>query len=178
MTPTRIFLLALAPLLALSPAAAALKVGDPAPDFTAQAALGDQVSTFSLSASLKRGPVVLYFYPKAFTPGCTTEAHEFAAKVNEFKALGAQVVGVSHDDLGKLKQFGVSECQSQFAVAADPDQKIMKAYDAVWAQRPELANRTSYVITPDDRILETYTDLQPEQHVSRALDALKAWKAK
>jgi peroxiredoxin len=177
MTRAKLVLLALAPLLALSPAAAALKVGDQAPDFTTQAALGEQVSAFTLSANLKQGPVVLYFYPKAFTPGCTAEAHAFAARMDEFKALGAQVIGVSHDDLDQLKRFGTSECQSKFAVATDPDQKIMKAYDAVWAERPGLASRTSYVIAPDGKILESYTDLKPDQHVTLALNALKAWKA-
>jgi peroxiredoxin len=168
---------ALAPIFAVAPAAAALKVGDQAPDFQAKASLGGQVSTFSLAANLAKGPVVLYFYPAAFTPGCTVEAHDFAEAVDQFKALGATVIGVSHDDIEKLNQFSVSECRGKFPVAADPDQSIMKAYDAVLSAKPQLANRTSYVITPDARVLYTYTNLQPDQHVANTLAALKAWKA-
>jgi len=158
------------------PAFAALKVGDRAPDFQAQASLGGKVSTFSLAAALKKGPVVLYFYPAAFTPGCTVEAHDFAEAIDQYKALGATVIGVSHDGIDKLNQFSVSECRGKFAVAADPDQHIMKAYDAVLAAKPEYANRTSYVITPDGRILFTYTDLKPGQHVEKTLAALQQWK--
>jgi thioredoxin-dependent peroxiredoxin len=168
---------ALAPMLAVAPLAAALKVGDQAPDFQAKASQGGQVSTFSLAASLAKGPVVLYFYPAAFTPGCTVEAHDFAEAVDQFKALGATVIGVSHDDIDKLNQFSVSECRGKFPVAADPDQSIMKAYDAILPANPQRANRTSYVITPDARVLYTYTNLQPDQHVANTLAALKAWKA-
>ncbi|MBV8063729.1 MAG: peroxiredoxin, partial [Nevskia sp.] len=114
-------------LLAL-PALAALKPGDKAPDFTAQASLGGKVFSFSLAEALKQGPVVLYFYPAAFTPGCTVEAHDFAEAMDQYKALGATVIGVSHDDIDKLNKFSVSECRSKFAVAADADQSIMKAY--------------------------------------------------
>ena len=169
---------ALAPILGVAPAAAALKVGDQAPDFQAKASLGGQVSTFSLAANLAKGPVVLYFYPAAFTPGCTAEAHDFAEAVDQFKALGATVIGVSHDDIAKLNQFSVSECRGKFAVLADPDQHIMKAYDAVMAARPQLANRTSYVIAPDGRILYTFTDLKPDLHVANTLAAVKQWKAR
>lgn len=168
--------LILAPLVSALPAFAALKVGDKAPDFQTQASLGGQVSTFSLAAALQKGPVVLYFYPAAFTPGCTTEAHLFAEAVDTFKGLGATVVGVSHDDIAKLNKFSVSECRGKFAVLSDPDQTIMKAYDAVMAARPQLADRTSYVIAPDGRILYTFTDLKPDQHVANTLAALRRWK--
>ena len=167
--------LALIFLLNAPPAAAALEVGATAPEVSAEASQGGAVSTFSLADSLKQGPVVLYFYPAAFTPGCTAEAHAFADAVDQFKALGASVVGVSHDSLERLNQFSVSECRGKFPVAADPDQKIMKAYDAVLAAHPERANRTSYVIAPDGRILYTYTDLKPDQHVANTLAALEAW---
>jgi peroxiredoxin len=170
--------LALVSLLAAAPAFAALKPGDAAPDFQAKASLGGAVSTFSLAAALKKGPVVLYFYPAAFTPGCTIEAHDFAEAVELYRDLGATVIGVSHDDIDKLNQFSVSECRGKFAVLADPDQKIIKAYDVVWAAKPQLASRTSYVITPDSRILYSYTDLKPDQHVANTLSALKAWKDK
>ena len=164
-------------LLAAAPAFAALKVGDKAPDFQAQASLGGKVSTFSLAAALQKGPVVLYFYPAAFTPGCTAEAHDFAEAVDQYRALGATVIGVSHDGIDKLNQFSVSECRSKFAVLADPDQAIIKAYDVVWAAKPQLASRTSFVIAPDGRILYTYTNLNPDQHVANTLAALKQWKA-
>lgn len=165
-----------ASLICAAPAFAALKVGDKAPDFHAQATLGGKVFSFSLSEHLKQGPVVVYFYPAAFTPGCTVEAHEFAEAVDQYKALGATVIGVSHDDIEKLNRFSVSECRGKFAVAADPDQAIMKAYDAIHPAKPQFANRTSYVITPDGRILYTFTDLKPDQHVANTLAALRQWK--
>ncbi len=158
-------------------ATAALKPGDAAPDFSAQASLGGKTFDFSLADALKKGPVVLYFYPAAFTPGCTVEAHEFAEATPKFKALGATVIGVSHDDIAKLTKFSVSECRSKFAVAADPDQHIMKSYDAVLKQNPLYADRTSYVIAPDGKILYSYTDLKPDLHVANTLAAVEQWKA-
>src|SRR5215813_15450162 len=113
-----IAVLAVAVALAV-PAQAALKPGDAAPDFKAQASLGGNVFTFSLADQLKKGPVVLYFYPAAFTTGCTIEAHEFADAVDEYKKYGATVIGVSHDNIGTLTKFSVSECRSKFPVAAD-----------------------------------------------------------
>jgi peroxiredoxin len=175
-TPT--LSLALVALLASTPALAALKPGDQAPAFQAKASMGGKVSTFSLVAALKHGPVVLYFYPAAFTPGCTTEAHDFAEAVDQYAGLGATVIGVSHDDIDKLNQFSVSECRGKFAVLADPDQHIIKAYDVVWEAKPQLASRTSYVIAPDRKILYSYTDLNPDQHVANTLASLKAWRAK
>lgn len=145
-----------------APAMATLKPGDRAPDFSAQASLGGNVFGFSLADALKRGPVVLYFYPAAFTEGCTIEAHDFADAVDKYKALGATVIGVSHDDIATLKRFSVSECRSKFAVAADADRKIMKAYDAVLAMMPLYADRVSYVIAPDGRIVYAYQSLDPE----------------
>jgi peroxiredoxin Q/BCP len=158
-------------------ATAALKVGDKAPDFTTQATLAGKPFQFSLATALKQGPVVLYFYPAAFTPGCTVEAHDFAEATADFKALGATVIGVSHDDIDKLNKFSVSECRNKFAVAADPDQHIMKSYDAILAKKPEYADRTSYVISPDGKIIYSYTDLNPDQHVANTLAAVKQWKA-
>ncbi len=159
------------------PALAALSVGSKAPDFTLQASKGGNVFTFSLAAALKKGPVVLYFYPAAFTSGCTVEAHEFADAIDQYAALGATVIGVSHDPIDTLQKFSVSECRSKFAVAADTNQAVMKEYDAVLAQHPQYANRTSYVIAPDGTIIYTYTSLDPSQHVSNTLAALKTWKA-
>ena len=160
------------------PAHAALKVGERAPDFTTQASLGGKVFTYSLAAALKQGPVVLYFYPAAFTKGCTIEAHNFAEAIDKYQALGATVIGVSHDGIDKLNDFSVSECRSKFPVASDADQRIMKAYDAVLPAKPEYANRTSYVIIPGGKIIYTYTNLEPDQHVANTLKALRDWEAK
>jgi peroxiredoxin len=162
----------------LIPAEASLKAGAKAPDFSTQASLGGVVSTFSLADALKQGPVVLYFYPAAFTSGCTIEAHDFAEASDQFKALGATVVGVSHDDIATLNKFSVSECRSKFAVAADPDQKISKAYDATMWYWPGHSDRTSYLIAPDASIVYAYSALAPDGHVSNLLAALKDWKSK
>jgi thioredoxin-dependent peroxiredoxin len=160
------------------PAFASLKVGTKAPLFTTEASLGGKVYNFSLSDALKKGPVVLYFYPAAFTKGCTIEAHDFAAAMGKYHALHATVIGVSHDNIDTLKKFSVSECRSKFPVAADTDQKIMQSYDAVLPQNTKYANRTSYVIAPDGTILYTYTNLSPDKHVSNTLAALRDWQAK
>lgn len=160
-----------------APALAALPTGGKAPNFTLQATQGGDVFTFSLADALKKGPVVLYFYPAAFTTGCTIEAHEFADAIDQYKALGATVIGVSHDPIDKLQKFSVSECRSKFAVAADTNQMVMKEYDAVLPQHPDYANRTSYVIAPDGTIVYTYTSLDPSLHVQNTLTALKTWKA-
>jgi thioredoxin-dependent peroxiredoxin len=160
-----------------APASAALSVGAKAPAFTLQASQGGNVFTFSLADALKKGPVVLYFYPAAFTKGCTIEAHEFADAIDQYKALGATVIGVSHDPIDTLQKFSVSECRSKFAVAADTDQTVMKEYDAVLPQHSQYANRTSYVIAPDGTIIYTYTSMDPSQHVANTLTALRTWKA-
>jgi peroxiredoxin len=167
--------LALAIAVIAVPADAALKPGAVAPAFTAPASLGGKEFTFSLAEALKKGPVVLYFYPAAFTKGCTIEAHEFADAIDKYKALGATVIGVSHDDIATLNRFSTSECRSEFPVAADVDQHIMKAYDAVLASRPQYASRTSYVIAPDGHIIYEYTALDPMNHVANTLSALTAW---
>jgi peroxiredoxin len=160
-----------------TPAAwAALDVGAEAPDFSAPASLAGKDYAFSLADALKQGPVVVYFYPKAFTKGCTIEAHQFAQAMDQYKALGASVIGVSADDIGVLHKFSLSECGGKFPVAADPDQKVIEAYDA---KMPMLnyASRVSYVITPDGRILYVYSALDPSQHVANTLAAIKQWKA-
>ncbi|CAB3653864.1 Peroxiredoxin Bcp [Achromobacter kerstersii] len=165
-------------LLAATSAQAALNVGAPAPDFSTQASLGGNVFTFKLNEALKQGPVVLYFFPAAFTQGCTIEAHNFAEATDEYKSLGATVIGVSTDNIDTLNKFSVSECRSKFAVAADGDGKIMKAYDAVHDKRPDYAQRVSYVISPQGKILYEFTDMNPESHVSNTMRALRDWKAK
>jgi peroxiredoxin len=170
-------LLALVAVLIAAPAIASLAVGAPAPDFSAPASLGGNTFDFSLAQALKKGPVVLYFYPAAFTKGCTVEAHEFAEAMDQYQALGATVIGVSHDKIDTLQKFSVSECRSKFAVAADPDLKIAKSYDAVLSSMLGYSSRTSYVIAPDGKILYAYTDMSPDHHVENTLHALKQWAA-
>jgi peroxiredoxin len=173
----RRFASAIAALLVAIPVVhAALPNGTKAPTFSAQASLGGQTFQFSLADALKKGPVVLYFYPAAFTPGCTVEAHEFAEATDKFKALGATVIGVSHDPIDKLSKFSVSECRSKFAVASDADGSIMKSYDAVLPVKPDLANRTSYVIAPTGEVIYSFTAMAPDKHVENTMDAVKKWK--
>jgi len=156
---------------------ATLKPGDTAPPFTAEASLGGKTYTYSLADELKKGPVVLYFYPAAFTTGCTIEAHEFAEAVDEYKKYGATVIGVSHDNIDTLTKFSVSECRSKFPVAADAQSKVIAAYDAGMPMYSSMANRVSYVIAPDGKIIYEYTSLSPEKHVENTLKAVKAWAA-
>jgi len=120
--------------------------------------------------------VVLYFYPAAFTSGCTEEAHEFAEAVPKFQALGATVIGVSQDGIAKLKKFSVTECRSKFPVASDKDGAISKEYDAVLIGMLGYSDRTSYVILPDDKISYAYRALDPSGHVGKTLAAVTAWK--
>src|SRR5580704_15316958 len=132
MNRSRSLLLALIVAFALPlPAAAHLADGVAAPPFDAQAAQGGTVSSFDLRATLAKGPVVLYFFPKSFTSGCTAEAHDFAEHIAAFKELGATVVGVSGDDIATQVKFSTLECRSKFLVASDPGLKIAKSYDAI-----------------------------------------------
>jgi peroxiredoxin len=157
---------------------AELKVGVTAPSFTAPAALAGQTYSFVLADALKKGPVVVYFYPKAFTSGCTIEAQLFAQATDKFAELNATVIGVSGDDLETLKKFSQGPCGGKFAVAADLDRKIIKAYDAGMMLMPSMASRISYVVTPDSKILFVHSGMSPDQHVSSTLAALQAWHAK
>jgi thioredoxin-dependent peroxiredoxin len=159
-----------------SPLYAALKPGAQAPDFTTQATLAGRPFTFALADALKAGPVVLYFYPAAFTHGCTIEAHDFAEATDKFKALGATVIGVSHDSIDTLNKFSVSECRNKFAVASDADQKISKAYDAVLFIT-SYSSRTSYVIAPNGKIIYAYSALNPDKHVENTMAAVAKWQA-
>jgi peroxiredoxin (alkyl hydroperoxide reductase subunit C) len=155
----------------------ALGIGDPAPDFTMQAALDGKPFTFALADALKQGPVVVYFYPAAFTKGCTIEAHEFAGSIDKFKAAGATVLGVSHDTIDTLEKFSTSECQGKFPVAADEDQKVEKAYDAILLAHTSYASRTSFVIAPDGKIIERYEAMNPDGHVEKTLAAVTTWQS-
>ncbi len=172
----RLMTVVLGSFILASPLYAALKPGAAAPAFTTSATLAGKPFTFSLADALKSGPVVLYFYPAAFTKGCTIEAHEFAAATDKFKAMGATVIGVSHDSIDTLNKFSVSECRNRFAVASDADKKISTAYDAnlfITAY----SSRTSYVIAPNGTIIYEYTALNPDKHVENTLAAVAKWQS-
>jgi thioredoxin-dependent peroxiredoxin len=160
-----------------TPAIAALKPGDKAPDFTTQATLGGREFTFTLGEALKKGPVVLYFFPKAFTKGCTAEAHEFAEAAAQFEAAGATLIGMSADNMETLHKFSTQECSSKFPVASDPDLKIIKAFDSVMVSTSDkvlnLSDRISYVIGQDGKVTYAYSDRNPDKHVQNTLTAVK-----
>jgi len=160
-----------------APALAALAVGDTAPDFTAPASQAGKEFSFHLDAALKKGPVVLYFFPAAFTTGCNIEAHEFAEAQPQYEALGATLIGVTAGNIDRLTEFSVSECRSKFPVAADPKAVIAKQYKSTLAIFPGHSDRTSYVIAPDGKVLMTYSNLKPDDHVAKTLAAVKSWRA-
>ena len=166
-----------ASLIAASSAQAALKVGDAAPTFTAQASEGGKQFTFNMAAALKKGPVVLYFFPAAFTKGCTIEAHDFAEASADYQRLGATLIGVTSGNIDRLTEFSVSECRSKFPVAADPNAAIAKSYDSLLAIYPGHSDRTSYVIAPNGKVISVYSNLNPDDHVTQTLAALKTWRA-
>ena len=172
----RKFLFALAAAsLAATSANAALRVGDKAPDFATVGAVGGEDFKLHLAEMLKKGPVVLYFFPKAFTSGCTAEAHAFSQSIGDFKKAGAQVIGMSGDDLKTLHDFSTRECRSAFPVAtATPE--IQKEYDVAWAAHPGITTRTSYVIAREGKIIMVHDDLDYSQHVAKTLAAVRAVK--
>jgi len=155
------------------PAAAALDIGAPAPKFSAPAALDGKPFTYSLGDALQKGPVVLYFFPAAFSTGCSMEAHAFAEAIEDFKAAGATVIGVSTDDPETLGKFSSQSCQGKFPVASDETRAISKSFDALMQTRPDYANRISYVISPNGAIAFYYQSLNPAKHVEKMLAAVK-----
>ena len=176
----RTILAALGALLALlipASAPANLPQGTRAPQIVAQGAMAGKPFTFNLEQALKKGPVVLYFYPKAFTQGCTLEAHAFAEASAEFKAAGATVIGMSADDLPSLQRFSTEACRDKFAVAiASP--RTITAYD-VMLKKPDgtstgLTSRTSYVIGKDRRVKFVHSNSDYRDHVRLTLQAVKA----
>ena len=168
----RVILIASCLAIVASPAAAALPIGAKAPTFVTQGAIGGKPFKLDLSEQLRHGPVVLYFYPKAFTKGCTLEANAFSVAMPQFKAAGARVIGMSADDLDTLRKFSVEGCRSAFPVArADP--KVIKAYD-VAIPAVGLSNRTSYVIARDGRIVMVHSEMDWKDHVAKSLAAVKA----
>jgi peroxiredoxin len=169
----------LAMLAGTMPAHAALPVGDKAPDFTLKAALKGKPMEFSLKQALKKGPVVLYFFPAAFTKGCTLEAHAFAEATDDFNKMHATVIGVTAGNIDRVAEFSSVECRDKFAVAADPDAKIAGVYkNQLQMGGHTISDRTSYVIAPNGTILLSYTNPNPEEHITKAMEAVKAWRAK
>jgi peroxiredoxin Q/BCP len=168
-----------AALFAAAPALAALKVGETAPEFSAPGYQGGKPLTFDLAAALKKGPVVLYFFPAAHTSGCNLEAHLFADAIDQFHAEGATVIGVTAGHIDQLAAFSTEteHCSGKFPVASDPNAVIAKSYDATLTVPPGLSNRTSYVIAPNGKILLAYSNLNPTDHVTQTLAAVKAWRA-
>lgn len=176
-------LLAIGAATAGAPLAAALPVNAPAPNFTTDAAIAGKAMRFSLADALRRGPVVLYFFPKPFTSGCTVEAHQFSEASAEFAKAGATLIGLSAGSLDGdkgLKQFSTLECRDKFAVGvATP--AIIHDYDVKLKLAAivgaTVSDRTSYVIAPDGRIILAYSAMDPAGHVDKTLAAVKAWQA-
>ena len=174
--------------VAAVPALAALNVGDAAPDFKTEASLAGKEFTFSLKDALKKGPVVVYFYPSAYTGGCNLEAPTFAVQHEKFLAAGATVVGVSLDDIGRLNTFSADPdyCGGKIAVASDVGGKIAHAYalnvrDAAAGRKDTrgaaiehgFAERSTFVVTPDGRIAAAFDGLSPVENVDHALAAVQ-----
>jgi len=157
---------------------AALPAGSKAPDFELQGALAGKAITFSLHQALQKGPVVLYFFPAAFSAGCTIEAHDFAEATDDFTKLGATVIGVTAGNTDQVSDFSKLECRDKFAVAADPGAKIAAEYQTTMQMKGKtLADRTSYVIAPDGNILLSYTDRNPDAHIEKTMAAVKQYDA-
>ncbi len=159
--------------VASGPVQAALPVGAKAPDFVTTGAVAGKPFNLKLGEELSKGPLVLYFFPKAFTKGCTLEARAFSEAMPEFRKAGAQVIGLSSDDLPTLKRFSVEECRSAFPVATAAPATI-RAYDVALKQKPGLTDRTSYVIDRNGRIVFVHSDLDWSEHVQRTLAAVRA----
>ena len=170
-------LAATAALLVVAPATAALKVGDKAPNFTTEAALGGKAYTFALDKALKKGPVVLYFFPAAFTSGCTVEAHEFAEASADFAKNGATLIGLTAGNADRIKEFSTVECRDKFPVGLATAETIT-GYDVVLPQKAGWTNRTSYVIAKNGKIAYVLSDLNPAGHVAGTMAAVKALKGK
>jgi peroxiredoxin Q/BCP len=174
------------------PAAAALKEGDAAPDFEAQASLAGKPFVYSLKESLAKGPVVVYFYPSAYTGGCNLQAHTFAVNHDKFTAAGASIIGVSLDSIDRLNAFSADPeyCAGKVAVASDADGKVSKAFDLTVREaaagkkdtRGEAINhgfaeRTTFIVTPDGKIAATLGGLKPVQNVEKALEIVQQLSA-
>lgn len=193
----RLFLSALLSSVIAIPAYAALKAGDKAPDFSAKASLAGKEFSFSLKDALKKGPVVVYFYPSAYTQGCNIEAHTFAENKDKFDAVGATIIGVSADSIARLNDFSADPayCAGKFPVASDADGSIAKTYNLnVREGKPGMKDsrgadidhafteRTTFVITPDSNVIATLSSaddkVTPVEHVDKSLAIVTELKAK
>ena len=190
------FLLGLAAFLLVSlPVFAALKVGDMAPDFSAKGSKAGKEMSFSLNDALKKGPVVVYFYPSAYTKGCDLKAHTFSVNADKFDAAGATIIGVSGDSIARLNQFSADPeyCAGKFAVASDATLAISKSYDLTAnAVKPGQADvrgvaidhdfieRTTFVIGKDHKIVAMFSSnadhIAPDEHVMKALAIVQGLK--
>lgn len=157
-----------------SPASATLAQGQRAPDFSAPGAQGGRRMTVSLRNALRRGPVVLYFFPRAFTSGCTIESRAFAEAMPQFTAAGATVIGMSGDDVDTLARFSTEECRSAFPMAS-ASAEVISGYDV--SLRPGMTTRTSYVIARDGTIAMVHNDMNPNDHVRETLAAVQRLQA-
>lgn len=171
----------------VSPAGAALNEGDKAPEFSAQASLAGKAFNYSFREALKKGPVVVYFYPSAYTGGCNLQAHTFAEKIDKFAAAGATVIGVSLDSIKRLNAFSADPeyCAGKLAVASDPDGKIARSFDLAVSDIPAgrkdtrgeeidhgRVDRVSFVIKPDGKIAATIGGVAPVANVEKALETV------
>jgi len=175
------------------PSSAALNAGQPAPDFQAQSSFAGKAAPYSLKDALKKGPVVVYFYPSAYTSGCNVQAREFAERSEKFAAAGASIIGVSLDSITRLNEFSADPqyCNSKFPVASDVDGRIAKSYDLRVKQGREgqkdtrgvdighdFAERTTFVVTPDGKIAATVGGMSPTANVEKALEAVQSLKGR
>ena len=161
--------------VAAAPARAALEQGVMAPEFKATAYLGGDKYDFDLDAALKKGPVVVYFFPAAFTQGCQIEAHLFAESADEFKKAGATIIGVTAGNVDRVGEFSKDTryCSGKFPIAADTDGSIAKLYASSLTFKPGWSGRDSYVIGKDHKVALSYSDLNPNEHVNKTLEAVK-----
>lgn len=172
-----------------APAFAALEQGATAPDFTATGMVGGKAFTFKLSDALKKGPVVMYFFPAAYTQGCTIETKAFADAADQFKAAGVTLIGLTggakladgtmanaKDNLARLAEFSAEHCRDKFPIAAVTPETI-KAYNVVLAAKTDWSDRTSYVIAPNGKITLSFSTQMPNEHITKTLEAAKALKA-
>ena len=175
---------------AIAPAQAALKAGDAAPSFTTEASLAGKSFTYSLGDALKKGPVVVYFYPSAYTQGCNIQAREFAQNMDKFTAAGASIVGVSMDSIARLNDFSADPeyCAGKVAVSSDADGRIAKSFDLTITERAGFKDsrgadiehgfieRTTFVITPDGKVAATISGVPAADNVRQALAAVQQIK--
>lgn len=175
----RPLILAAALVVAL-PASAALAPGAVAPDFTAKGAVAGKPITVNLKAALKKGPVVLYFFPAAFTAGCNVEAKAFADSMDKFKAAGATVIGLTAGNVDQLQKFSSEHCAGKFAVAVASD-AVIAGYDVRLKNKDgtagKITDRTSYVIAPNGKILFAHSDMGPANHIKLTLEAVQKYRA-